>query len=247
MTKYLIIAYSIMKCIHLLSGPRNISTALMYAFAQRSACKVIDEPFYGYYLTATGKQHPGREEVLSTMITGPEEIMDDIELRMEEEGELFLKNMPHHVEGLDLKRLSSCTTIFLIRHPSLMIRSFTKVIPDISLHDLALPLQVERYHEMALSQEPIVIDSSRVLKDPESGLRKLCEAIEIPFEDSMLQWTPGPIGEDGIWAKYWYANVHASSGWTARIESSVAVEEKYADLYDEAMEHYQFLFDRKLF
>ncbi|MGK7368639.1 MAG: hypothetical protein ACNS64_00385, partial [Candidatus Halalkalibacterium sp. M3_1C_030] len=50
--------------INLCSGPRNISTALMYSFAQRSDTKVIDEPFYAYYLRKTGKKHPGREEVL---------------------------------------------------------------------------------------------------------------------------------------------------------------------------------------
>ena len=32
------------------SGPRNISTALMYSFAQRSDTQVIDEPLYGHYL-----------------------------------------------------------------------------------------------------------------------------------------------------------------------------------------------------
>jgi hypothetical protein len=32
------------------SGPRNLSTAMMYAFAQRSDCRVWDEPFYAAYL-----------------------------------------------------------------------------------------------------------------------------------------------------------------------------------------------------
>ena len=35
--------------INLISGPRNISTALMYSFAQRSDCQVWDEPFYANY------------------------------------------------------------------------------------------------------------------------------------------------------------------------------------------------------
>ena len=32
------------------SGPRNVSTAMMYSFAQRDDTVVYDEPFYGYYL-----------------------------------------------------------------------------------------------------------------------------------------------------------------------------------------------------
>ena len=36
------------------SGPRNISTAMMYSFAAREDCDVVDEPFYAAYLTMTG-------------------------------------------------------------------------------------------------------------------------------------------------------------------------------------------------
>ena len=43
------------------SGPRNLSTALMYAFAARGDCAVWDEPFYAAYLAATGIDHPMRE------------------------------------------------------------------------------------------------------------------------------------------------------------------------------------------
>ena len=38
------------KIIHAISGPRNISTAIMYSFAQRPGCSVFDEPLYGIYL-----------------------------------------------------------------------------------------------------------------------------------------------------------------------------------------------------
>ncbi|MEO0752571.1 MAG: HAD family hydrolase, partial [Pseudomonadota bacterium] len=40
------------------SGPRNISTAMMYAFAARGDCEVVDEPFYASYLHLTGLDHP---------------------------------------------------------------------------------------------------------------------------------------------------------------------------------------------
>ena len=49
------------------SGPRNISTAMMRSFGNRPDCTVIDEPFYGYYLKATGSDHPGREEIIASM------------------------------------------------------------------------------------------------------------------------------------------------------------------------------------
>ena len=34
------------------SGPRNLSTAMMYSFAARGDCAVSDEPFYAAYLAA---------------------------------------------------------------------------------------------------------------------------------------------------------------------------------------------------
>ncbi|NCW57866.1 MAG: HAD family hydrolase, partial [Gammaproteobacteria bacterium] len=38
------------------SGPRNLSTALMRSFGNRSDTVVVDEPFYAHYLLATGGQ-----------------------------------------------------------------------------------------------------------------------------------------------------------------------------------------------
>ena len=57
------------KRICLWSGPRNISTALMYSFAQRSDTLVYDEPLYAYYLKNSNakKYHPGTKEILSSM------------------------------------------------------------------------------------------------------------------------------------------------------------------------------------
>ena len=36
----------------------------------------------------------------------------------------------------------------------------------------------------------------------------LCDFSEIKFHSKMLSWKKGGIAEDGIWAKYWYKNVH---------------------------------------
>ena len=34
-----------------------------------------------------------------------------------------------------------------------------------------------------------------------------------PFEENMLKWKMGGRIEDGIWAKYWYNNIHKSVGF----------------------------------
>src|SRR5262245_23723791 len=47
------------------SGPRNISTAMMRAWGNRSDTTVCDEPLYAHYLHATGRVHPGGDEVIA--------------------------------------------------------------------------------------------------------------------------------------------------------------------------------------
>ena len=70
-----------MNKICLWSGPRNVSTALMYSFAQREDTKVIDEPLYGHYLLVTGAKHPGRKEIMNEINCDGKFVMDDL-LRM---------------------------------------------------------------------------------------------------------------------------------------------------------------------
>lgn len=61
--------------INLWSGPRNVSTALMYSFAQRPDTQVFDEPLYAHYLRVTGIEHPGRDEVLAAQEADGERVV----------------------------------------------------------------------------------------------------------------------------------------------------------------------------
>ena len=58
------------------SGPRNISTALMRAWENRSDTVVVDEPFYAAYLARTDGprgDHPGRDDVIASQPDRPGE------------------------------------------------------------------------------------------------------------------------------------------------------------------------------
>lgn len=46
------------------SGPRNISTAMMRSWENRSDTVVVDEPLYGPYLATTGKKHAAYEDII---------------------------------------------------------------------------------------------------------------------------------------------------------------------------------------
>ena len=65
------------KTICMWSGPRNVSTAVMYSFAQRADTEVIDEPLYGYYLTRTSTEHPAEKVVVDAMDTSADSVIKD--------------------------------------------------------------------------------------------------------------------------------------------------------------------------
>ena len=59
--------------------------------------------------------------------------------------------------------------------------------------------------------------------------------------DEMLTWPLGPRKSDGVWAKYWYQNVEASTGFMSFSEKQIQVSNKYSDILNECMDAYNFL------
>ncbi|MEM9680592.1 MAG: sulfotransferase family protein, partial [Bacteroidota bacterium] len=92
----------------------------------------------------------------------------------------------------------------------------------------------------------IVLDSKKVLLNPEATLKKLCEAIEIPFDEAMLSWQPQEREEDGIWAKYWYKNVHLSEGFSPYKPKTEPFPEHLIPLLNESEPYYQRLVEQSL-
>jgi hypothetical protein len=194
------------------SGPRNVSTALMYSFRQRSDTVVVDEPLYGHYLKTSGADHPGKEEVLTAMDTDGERVVRKVLLAPCEKPIRFYKNMAHHVLGLGPVFLGQLTNILLTRDPRDMLPSLVQQIPNPILRDTGLKEQVEILEViLQQGQQPVVIDSRELLHNPKAVLQEVCKRLSIPFEETMLSWKAGAKPEDGVWAKYWYHNVHTST------------------------------------
>ena len=62
--------------------------------------------------------------------------------------------------------------------------------------------------------KPIVLDSDLLVSDPANTLACLCQELDIPYKvGEMMHWKAGPKLCDGMWAKYWYQNVHKTTGW----------------------------------
>lgn len=233
---------SSVKRISLWSGPRNISTTLMYSFAQRKDTKVFDEPLYGYYLknSIAKEYHPGSDEVLKTMETKGNKVVEMM-LKNTDKPVLFFKNMTHHLlPELNREFLKNLVNIILTRDPVEMLPSYAEVVKAPTLVDVGYKMQVELMEQLQQENLPvIVLDSKAVLLNPESQLKKLCQAKDIPFDPAMLYWTPGARPEDGSWAKYWYANIHKSSGFIPYKAKTAPFPEKLKPLLEECLPYYE--------
>lgn len=232
-----------MKVINLISGPRNLSTALMYSFAQREDTTVLDEPFYGYYLknAPLENEHPSQKEVLQTMELNEEKVIEVInELSLKKQ--VFVKGMAHHFLTDSPEFILNWENVILIRNPKKLIASFSKVIHTPTLNDIGIKKASELFLFLQKKgKTPIVIDSDELLKNPEIYLKKLCDLLQIPFSVKMLRWKKGGIPEDGIWAKHWYGNVHNSEGFAVQKSSSQPLPERLEPLLKDVLPYYETL------
>lgn len=227
--------------INLISGPRNISTALMYSFAQRADTTVLDEPFYAFYLHKSGINHPGKEEVLNSQPIDENEVSKTV-FNGWRTPVLFIKNMAHHIALMDPSFLAKVTNIFLIRNPKQIIASYAQVIETPTLHDIGIAYQFSLFNRLKeQGQLPMVMDSGLILENPESVLIQVCQRIGIPFTTDMLHWQPGPKVYDGIWAKHWYGNVHKSSGFEKQPTSNRPLPTHLRALNEKAQYYYDAL------
>ena len=223
------------------SGPRNLSTAMMYAFGARPDFTVMDEPFYAPYLAVSGADHPMRPEILAAHETDQARVAEAC--RQQGAPHLYMKHMPHHMlERFPLDWAGDCVNIHLIRHPARVIASYAAKREAPTLEDIGFVRQTEIFEKLG----GVVIDSTDIRARPDAMLRALCHAIDLPFDPAMLQWPAGPRPEDGIWAKHWYGAVHKSTGIEGAEGPLPDVPNALQPLLEAALPHYLGLHKRRL-
>ncbi len=225
------------------SGPRNISTAMMRSWENRSDCVTVDEPFYACYLWETGLQHPCRDAILRAQSRSREEVVRQL-CSEEVEADLFYqKHMTHHMpRGMDMAWCKTMQHCFLIRDPAQVIASYLDKMPEVSEEAIGIVRQEELFNEIAdiLGQAPAVIDASDVLQDPDAVLERLCHHLGVSWAPGeMLNWPAGKRCSDGVWAPHWYHNVITSTGFAAHSVRPIELSPGHAALADRMRPCYQ--------
>ncbi|MCX7301734.1 MAG: HAD family hydrolase [Rhodobacterales bacterium] len=232
------------------SGPRNLSTAMMYSFAARKDCAVWDEPFYAAYLKTTGIDHPMRDQIIAAHDADPESVAAACVGEIPHNQSLFYqKHMPlHMVDGFPRGFMRACKNVFLIRHPARVVASYAKKREGPTLADIGFAQQSQMFDEVTdwLGHTPLVIDSADIRADPQTMLTKLCTALGITYTDRMLCWPAGPKPYDGIWAPHWYGAIHQSTGFGSAEGALPDLPPAYQRLTDLAFPHYDRLAAYKL-
>ena len=232
------------------SGPRNISTAMMRAWENRPDTFVVDEPFYAYYLKATGIDHPGAREIIEQGETSRQRVVDTL-LGESPAGEriFFQKHMTLHLlDEVDRSWLGKVVNCFLIRAPRDVITSYLRRRPDVELADLGFTQQTELYRWVCenTGQDPPILDARDVQNHPRDLLSQLCARVGASFDERMLSWPAGRRPSDGIWAPYWYSAVERSTGFSPYELKTDEVPPALDGVYRRCAEAYAELSERRL-
>ena len=225
------------------SGPRNISTAMMRAWENRTDCTVIDEPFYPHYLQFTGIDHPMADDIISHYPTDLDTALSLVK-NIPDTGLIYQKQIiTHMLEHIPLDWIADVSNLFLIRHPAYMVSSYSMKREQLTPDDFGYPL-LEKVFDVASSvtkQRPIVVDSTQFLGNPSAYLKHICQHLNIDFQDTMLSWPKGTRSTDGIWEAHWYDSVKKSSGFGKPRTTMPTLNTQQQNVVDACMPHYNAL------
>jgi hypothetical protein len=226
------------------SGPRNISTAMMRSFENRSDTAVFDEPFYAAYLHSTGITHPMNEAILASQSIDwravREQILDQVP---ENKPVYYQKHMTHHLlDEIDREWIGQFFNAFLIRNPRAIVASYSAKRAEVGLGDIGIIEQAEIFDYVCqlTGKTPPVLEANDVLQNPRSVLGQFCELVGIDFSESMLSWPTGRRDTDGIWAEHWYGAVENSTGFSQpKPDLSPLEDQRLEALAEQSMDSYR--------
>ena len=221
---------------------------MMRAWENRPDTRVVDEPFYAHFLSHTGLDHPMREAVIDSGETDWRVVADTLST-LPDEGIFYQKHISTHwLEHISTHWLSMLDHVFLIREPSSVVASYAIKRPGLTPSDLGYSQQAALF-DLIKSQRgkaPMVIDSQRFLEDPAAQLLKLCEGLNIAFDEKMLNWPAGSRSSDGVWGAHWYDAVNRSTGFGPPRRTEVSLDAQQQRVADICTPYYQAMIEHAI-
>tara|TARA_B100000029_G_scaffold404857_1_gene404972 strand:+ start:1966 stop:2628 length:663 start_codon:yes stop_codon:yes gene_type:complete len=212
----------------------------MRSFENRLDTKVLDEPFYAYYLKKTNLKHPMKKEIIKSYPNSQNKIIKLITTKPKNKEIFYQKHMTHHIiKNTKLDWVIKGYNCFLIRHPAKVINSYVKKNSLKNINDIGFKKQFEIFNKIKKNKlEFTVVNADTILKNPNKTMRMLCKLLKIRFTKKMLTWPKGKRSSDGIWSKVWYKNVEQSITFAKYKKEEIKVPKKYKKIYEESLKYY---------
>ncbi len=217
----------------------------MRAWENRPDTTVIDEPLYAHYLKVTGIDHPMAETIMQTQSTDWQAVVKGLLTSPVSTQIQYQKHISTHLLAeITLEWCLPLTNCMLIRQPERMVASYAKKRSDINARDFGYTEQLQLFEFLTKNgQQPLVIDTDRLLKNPTAQLTKWCEKLGIAFTPEMLSWPAGKRDTDGVWGAHWYDAVEKSTGFVPYQPMSDQLAEPLQKIADECRTAYTTLLD----
>ena len=236
------------------SGPRNISTAMLRAWENRPDTVVVDEPLYGPYLATTGKKHAAYEAIRQVQGNDWRPIVKELTEAVPSEATAqtkiyYQKHMSHHLtDDIELGFVNHLRNGFLLRHPNDVLASYLRKHHRATPKDLGFPQQVKLFNwiKQRSGKTPPIVESKDILMDPKGMLKKLCAALDVPFDTAMLSWPKGYRDSDGIWAEHWYNRVIESTGFSEYKPKENKLSQEEQRIADKCLPYFETLLEHKI-
>jgi hypothetical protein len=213
----------------------------MRAWESRADTAVLDEPFFGYYITHRGPTRPGRERFLPSnwpavarQLSGP--VPGAHPIWYQKHHALHLTDK---VPRAWMDRFTNC---FLIRDPRLVARSYSRIRAEFTPDDLGYPQLAELfdYVRQRTGSTLLVVDVDDLARRPGACLAAMCAALGVGFDERMLRWPAGRRATDPELGDSWYASAQNSTQFfTYPDPDEVVVPDRHADVVAESSRHYQ--------
>ena len=239
-----------LKRIAMWASPRCLSTVLLRSWASRPDTFVQDEPLYPHFLVS-GRQDPGRDEVLSLYETDWRKIAQQVTTGKVPNSKsiyyqkfMIYRLLPH----IDTDWIYKLTNCFLIRDPHAMLLSYLRLWSNPTIETIGM-LRLKQLFESVCEYHgdiPPVIDAQDLLENPRHILSLLCKALGIEFKEAMLKWSIGNPTED-VWSQYeWYDTARNSTGFHPYKRKTAPIPDQFQDLLAQCNQVYRELYKYRL-
>ena len=218
------------------SAPRSMSSVFERSIRELQDVKVIYEPhLQAYYYgpeRKTDANHPTPSEFnpAATYQAADEKFLQPYDgFRA-----VFLKNHAYFVEGnyeyYTKGRFTHLKHTFLIRNPNKSIPSLIKACEMCGFPATGDDNGIEQLYNMfktvqLVNPNPVVIDADDLLMNPRDMMERFCSTTGLPFQETMLTWTPGIVSDWTELACYkeWHGTAMMSSGFIKPTPSATEV------------------------